>query len=875
MGMLKLSLILIPLLILFQSCGGSGGGGPSGDPNNGGNTPFVPDGPERGSYTVPSPMDSLAHYQWHLDNKGLKFYTQVTNTAGEDINHQSVRTDAWSGHGILVAVSDNGTESSHPDLFSNVLSQYERNYASDDPSAWHASASPTGTDASSAHGTAVAGLIAAIDGNNEGGIGVAPRSKLGVFKYVGTGGNLNKAIDQADGPFHIFNYSYGRSSCAFIDLPQSLIDQYKYGVESLRNGKGAIYVKAAGNEYISGLDDCVDGAQGKYYGNANLEEEHSFPYMIVVGAFNADGISASYSTPGSSLWIVAPGGEFGVDRAAIITTDLVGCDSGMAATDTSYTTFDKGVPENGDCSYTNTMNGSSAATPIISGVAALILEANPNLTWREVKHVMARTARKIDPNRNATPHPQGANLQNHTYQDAWLTNSAGYHFHNWYGFGAVDAAAAVQMAQSYSTPLPQLQETNWSNTRTGLNLSIPDSSSTGISDSMYVSTELTIEAVQVKITLDHSYTGDLGVELTSPSGMKSILMNINSNILETNLTDALLLSNAFYGESSKGTWTLKVIDGAPADTGTLKGWKLNFFGHSRTSGNFLAKSSNSEQATQSTKTNKSNAFRNSGKIDLSLTGKKTKKSTWTKARLDQSTKTYTFELKFKSKVTTQATSPDIKILDSVIDENGNLLTLIKKTDGIYFGGKALDHNAIRVPWYMSEDKYALYTGSKLLLNEHSYSISNLESKLFQSNEGWSYFTKDGHRVDLKKDGSTSITTSKDGLNGFTTGTDHIEYWNYKTKTFKIGDSEEVNFGINFKQIEVIKIGEEKIILGIDDKSMKFIKYNTGKYQVFTPSGLDYLKHAEIKQTLVLDNVLHILYDSDGNYWHIGIELYEE
>ena len=444
--MLNSTSILILILILFQSCSRPGSGNNIGDPNTSSNAPFVPNGPERDQYTVPFPKDLLSNYQWHLDNKGLRFYTQVTNKNGEDINHEPSRTNAWSGHGVLVAVSDNGTEASHPDLSSNILPQYERNYTSNDPNAWNASAAPTGSSAIAAHGTAVAGLIAAVDGNGEGGIGVAPRSKMAIFKYVGTGGNLNKALDQANGPFDIFNYSYGRSSCSFIDLPQTLIEQYKYGVETLRGGKGAIYVKAAGNEYISSISDCIDGAQGYYYGNANLEEEHSYPYMIVVGAFNASGISASYSTPGSSLWLVAPGGEYGVDRAAIITTDLSGCDSGMAASASSYTDFDRGSPENSNCNYTNTMNGSSAATPIVSGVVALVLEANPNLTWREVKHILAATARKIDPNRDAVPHPQNANLENHTYQDGWLSNSAGYHFHNWYGFGAIDANAAVEMA---------------------------------------------------------------------------------------------------------------------------------------------------------------------------------------------------------------------------------------------------------------------------------------------------------------------------------------------------------------------------------------------------------------------------------------------
>ena len=871
--MLKQSSILLILLLLFQSCGGSGGGGGTSGPSDSGNTPFQPDGPSRDDYTVPSPIDALANYQWHLDNKGLKYYTQISNTAGEDINHETARNNAWSGHGVLIAVSDNGTQTSHPDLFSNILSQYERNYSSDDPGAWHSSAYPSGTDASSAHGTAVAGLIAAIDGNNEGGMGVAPRSKLAVFRYVGTGGNLNKAIDQANGPFHIFNYSYGRSSCSFIDLPQSLIDQFKYGVENLRDGKGAIYVKAAGNEYISGLDDCVDGAQGNYYGNANLEEEHSTPYMIVVGAFNADGISSSYSTPGSSLWIVAPGGEFGVDRAAVISTDLVGCDSGMANSNTSYTDFDKGVPENSDCSYTNTMNGSSAATPIVSGSVALILEANPNLSWREVKHIIAKTARKIDPNRNVTPHPQGANLQNHTYQDAWLTNSSGYHFHNWYGFGAIDVSAAVQMAQSYTNSLPSLQETNWVNSKTGLNLSIPDSNATGVTDSMYVNNELTIEAVQIKITLDHTYTGDLGVELTSPSGMKSILMNINSNILETNLSDALLLSNAFYGESSKGTWTLKVIDGAPADTGALKGWKLNFFGHTRNSGNLLTKTSTLETSLGNSKNTKEGGLGTQSKIDISTFGKDVSKIKWTKTTLSASERKYTFELKFKNKIASVVKTETIEELDQLLDENGDVKKLTKKDSLHYLQDQQLDEQVTSVPWYKNNGAYAVKTSDELIIGTTRWKLPKLSSVLYKIGNNWTFFTEDKHQVTLKMDGSSSIKPVESSVYGVTLGGNDEVIWSYAEN--KLQWNEQRIELKNIKSLEVYKNADELIIPVIDNQSFKIFYVKEGVVTIKEYSGLSYLKNAKIKDTKRKDNVLYILYESDSVIWHLGIELYEE
>lgn len=871
--MLKRPLFLLTILFIFQSCGGSGGSPSGGNGDASGNGQFTADGPDRENYIVPSPVDPLSNYQWHLDNKGLKYYTAVSNDAGEDINHKTARDNAWTGHGVLIAVSDNGTETSHPDLISNIDPKYERNYSSDNPGAWQTSATPSGSDAVSAHGTAVAGLIAASDGNGFGVMGVAPRSTLGIFKYVGTGGSLNKAIDQANGPFDIFNYSYGRSSCVFIDLPQSLIDQFKYGVENLRSGKGAIYVKAAGNEYISGLDDCVDGAQGNYYGNANLEEEHSFPYMIVVGAFNAEGLSSSYSTPGSSLWIVAPGGEFGVDRAAIITTDLAGCGNGMAATETSYTDFDKGVPENSNCDYTNTMNGSSAATPIASGVAALILEANPNLTWREVKHIMAKTARKLDPNRQATPHPQGANLQNHTYQDGWLTNSAGYHFHNWYGFGAIDATAAVALAQSYGPILPAFQETNWIHNKSGLSLNIPDSSASGVSDTLYVGTEITIEAVQLKITLDHTYTGDLGVELTSPSGMKSILMNINSNILETNLSEALLLSNAFYGENSKGTWTIKVIDGAPADTGVLKGWKLNFFGHSRQNGNLLTKSLTSTRPGNTrTETGENNTVVNKS-IVINTVGTESNTRT-VSSNTASSSSVKTVEHKFSLKILKKAEVETVegqKIIDQYIDENGKLQSLIRNESGTYLGDLQIDEG-LKVLWYESIKDFVIQTGAGIKIGNKKWTIFEPTLKYYPNSSFGYLITPENKKVTLEAS-KTRTEQLPDGINGTIINNKELQ-WNFHNGSLSFSNKNNFNIESPLNDLRVIEYENKYYALLVADGIFKIADLSE-KNVIHEYQELSFLKDFKIDKIRIINNMIYILVKRDGKNEYVGIEIHEK
>ena len=60
------------------------------------------------------------------------------------------------------------------------------------------------------------------------------------------------------------------------------------------------------------------------------------------------------------------------------------------------------VAENKDGNYTNSMNGTSSATPVTSGSIALILEANPKLTWRDVKYILAKTATMVDPDFQAS-----------------------------------------------------------------------------------------------------------------------------------------------------------------------------------------------------------------------------------------------------------------------------------------------------------------------------------------------------------------------------------------------------------------------------------------------------------------------------------------
>lgn len=518
---------------------------------------------------IVSAPDPLAYQAWHLVNTGQKTYASNGGVIGVDLNMSMVTS---SGAGVLVAVSDDGVQTSHPDL--NINLGFSKNYSLASP--WFGDPTPD-----SAHGTAVSGIIGAKRNNGLGSRGIASSSIVAGFRYIGTSYSLSKQVDQANGNYDIFNYSYGGYSCYFDYSPTSYIAQLEYGAKNLRGGKGAIYVKAAGNEFYSMASDCDSSLSSEddyyYFGNANLEEVHSYPWSIVTAAVNASGVSSSYSTPGSSLWISGLGGEFGVNYPAILTTDLTGCNAGYAKDGATRNTFEDGSLENSNCDYTSAMNGTSAATPTVTAAVAHLLEVNPNLSWRDVKYILAKTARKIDPLRGNTSHPAGYNLTGHVYQLGWITNAAGFNFHNWYGFGVVDLLAATNLARNYNVNLGTFVEAQVASAN-NLNLDIPDNAASGVTHQVTFNQSRTIEAVQIKLNVTHSWVGDLGVELTSPSGTKSILMNINSGVGVTDIEDEVLLTNAFYGEPSLGTWTLKIVDGLGEDVGKLNQWTLKIYG---------------------------------------------------------------------------------------------------------------------------------------------------------------------------------------------------------------------------------------------------------------------------------------------------------
>ncbi len=524
--------------------------------------------------------DPLAAEAWHLDNRGQKSFSSNGGKSGEDVSVKSVHASGVKGAGIRIAVSDSGVDLSHPDLQDNDLPGEHRDYSSNSSSAWRGG-NPYPIEGEG-HGTAVSGLAAAEGWNGIGSRGIAPEAKFSGFLFIGNFHTTSssyeaKSLDQMTGAFDIFNYSYGYAGCAFVPASSSIISAYKSGVTNLRSGKGAIYIKAVGNDYLGHNSDCNQNDFSYFLGNSNTGEDQNVPYVILAAAMNANGKISSYSTPGSGVWVASLGGEFGANSPAMVTTDIVGCGSGISSSLSQVNGFNKGGSGNSHCDYTSIMNGTSSAAPVLSGVVALMLSANPDLTWRDVKHILAATADKVNYSTAALDHPSSKPLSGYAYDYVYVKNAAGYDFSNTYGFGRVNAAKAVEMAKDYDENLGTYKEELISSG--ALSIAIPDRSAAGASHSINVASATSIEAIQIKLSTNHTFLGDLGVQLTSPSGTTSRILLINNNIKQSGLSEYTLLSNAFYGESSKGNWTIKLVDGASGNTGKLTKWQIKINGH--------------------------------------------------------------------------------------------------------------------------------------------------------------------------------------------------------------------------------------------------------------------------------------------------------
>lgn len=486
------------------------------------------------------PNDPYFKDQWHLQNTG-----QFSGaTPGADANVVPA-WDKYQGRGVTIGIVDDSLQFQHPDLAERYRPELSHDFRGDDDSYVNQDDNPQPIQPDDNHGTAVGGVAAANGDNGIGMTGSAPLAELAGIRLIG--GGFSDAIEASalslhDQSIDIYNNSWGpgRTRTLGDDVPLAGIGPstaltFANETKTGRGGLGTIYTFAAGNS-----KEVLD--------NTNLSNLANSRYVITVAALDDNDKQSSYSNPGASLFVGAPSNSN--FREGIRTTDRTkfqGYNSEVGAGDGDA------YP---DLNYTSTFGGTSSATPLVTGVIALILEANPTLTYRDVQNILAETARK-----------------NNAVDLDWANNGAGFHVNHKYGFGAIDAAAAVTAAETWTHVLPE-QTVN--TPVITVNKAIPDGSASAISTAT-INADIDVEWVEVTFNALHGNIGDLQVVLTSPSGTHSVLAEKHFDS-SNNYSNWVFTTNRNWGESSRGTWTLEVSDQVSGNAGTFTNWTMSIHG---------------------------------------------------------------------------------------------------------------------------------------------------------------------------------------------------------------------------------------------------------------------------------------------------------
>lgn len=209
--------------------------------------------------------------------------------------------------------------------------------------------------------------------------------------------------------------------------------------------------------------------------------------------------------------------------------------------------------------FTGDFGGTSSATPTVAGVCGLVISRNGSLTGRQVREIIEKTASKDLVIASETPVNVPGNFD-------------GNGFSPWFGYGKVDAAAAVQRAAERAGQLARVEET-----AQDVPIDIPDAGSP-ITSKIKITDRGNIEEMRIHIAVTHSYIGDLHIDLIAPDGVAATLYNQEGGS-QRNLDHIFTAADvpalrALVGKSVSGEWTLRMVDLWFWDQGRLDSWTL-------------------------------------------------------------------------------------------------------------------------------------------------------------------------------------------------------------------------------------------------------------------------------------------------------------
>ena len=490
------------------------------------------------------PNDPLFQDQWHLRGRGQNGAKKASDIRVTPVWEQRASGgNLIRGQGIVIGIVDSGVYQMHPDLTNNFRSDLSYSFATASTNQ-----TPTGATSGDAHGTCVAGVSAAEGFNGVGVSGVAPFAQIaGIRIPLGSTGDTVAStdalsaewLDWQNSTIRIKNNSYGVSGTSLVPLGQLSRAALSSGAQA-----GTIFVFSAGNGQA--LQE-----------NTNRQETKNSIFTLPVAAVDDMAIQCSYSTPGASVVISAPSGYDSKRVQGTTTTDI----PGSAGSNPNYPA-PPNLPNLTDQDYTNVFNGTSSAAPVVSGVTALVLQANPSLNWRDVKEIYIRSATRND-----------------SGDSDWARNGAGFWFNHKYGAGLINASEAVRLAK------------NWSNLGSMISIEVPLSSIPAtIRDNnagglvKYFDTRslsgLRVEHATVTTDITHPSRGELQIQLTSPAGTTSRLAEQHTSYPfdPADYPNWTFSTVHNWGEDSRGLWKLKIADRVPGNTGTLNSATLTLYG---------------------------------------------------------------------------------------------------------------------------------------------------------------------------------------------------------------------------------------------------------------------------------------------------------
>ncbi|CAF3726887.1 unnamed protein product [Rotaria socialis] len=464
--------------------------------------------------------DTYYRKQWYLENEG-----QLNTPANHDINVIPAWLAGYSGKGVTISIIDDGLDHKHPELIDRYQPQlsYDLNDLNDtehDPS-------PRTYDSSNNHGTRCAGASSGKANNGICGVGVAYNSNIAGIRLLD--GRITTLLEARALTLFAVNTSIKSASWGPTDdgtkmeAPGALVNAaLDYGVTHGRHGKGILFVWASGNGGTAG-DDC--GADGYV----------SHPNVISIGSINHLGKTTYFGEFCPSTMAVAyTGGRHARSiREPFIPVGVVAADVG------------------GKC--TTKFFGTSGAAPVVAGGLALVLEANPELSYRDVMHIIAETAR----------------IPSLSETDDWIINGAGFHVSDKFGFGVLDVGQMIGLAQNWTNVNPRYDcyhEYKGSSLPLGI----------GATVEMHIDVDkcenvTSLEHVQANVSFTFHRRGDIKITLISPSGTPSELLSYRDpDASNKGIKYFPFMSAHKWGESPIGRWTLRMETRSPQNEGSIK-----------------------------------------------------------------------------------------------------------------------------------------------------------------------------------------------------------------------------------------------------------------------------------------------------------------